>query len=105
MIPAELLVQRLREAGFGLFSGTPCSYLTPLINRVMDLQHLKVRQITVPLNKTVTAASNTTAGELLEMYRQYRFTRLPIWQQERKTRRIVGIVNLQTLLYANELLR
>jgi magnesium and cobalt exporter, CNNM family len=75
-----------------------------MINRVMDLQHLKVRQITVPLNKTATAASNTTVGQLLEMYRQYRFTRLPIWQHEGKTRRIVGIVNLQTLLYANELL-
>ena len=35
-----------------------------MINRVMDLQHLKVRQITVPLNKTVTAASNTTAGRI-----------------------------------------
>ncbi len=32
MIPAELLLQRLREAGFGLIAGVPCSYLTPLID-------------------------------------------------------------------------
>ena len=75
-----------------------------MINRVMDLQHLKVRQITVPLSKTFTATVTTTVSDLLEMYRQHRITRLPIWQEEGKTRRIVGIVNLQTLLYTNELL-
>jgi phosphonopyruvate decarboxylase len=36
MIRAEAFVQELVQAGFGLFSGTPCSYLTPLINRVID---------------------------------------------------------------------
>lgn len=36
MIRAEMLVEALREAGFGLVSGTPCSYLTPLINTVID---------------------------------------------------------------------
>src|SRR3954468_8647651 len=36
MIQAEMFVRELRQAGFGLFSGTPCSYLTPLINRVID---------------------------------------------------------------------
>jgi phosphonopyruvate decarboxylase len=36
VIRAEVFVQALRDAGFGIFSGTPCSYLTPLINRVID---------------------------------------------------------------------
>jgi phosphonopyruvate decarboxylase len=36
MIRAEAFVDALRDAGFRLFSGTPCSYLTPLINRVID---------------------------------------------------------------------
>ena len=36
MIRAEVFVRQLRQAGFGLFSGTPCSYLTPLINQVID---------------------------------------------------------------------
>jgi phosphonopyruvate decarboxylase len=36
MIQADFFVRSLREAGFRLFSGTPCSYLTPLINRVID---------------------------------------------------------------------
>src|ERR1043166_4865955 len=32
MIRAENFLRELRRAGFGLISGTPCSYLTPLIN-------------------------------------------------------------------------
>jgi phosphonopyruvate decarboxylase len=36
MIQAEAFVRELRQAGFRLFSGTPCSYLTPFINRVID---------------------------------------------------------------------
>src|SRR5437763_15212390 len=36
MIRADVFVRELRQADFGLFSGTPCSYLTPLINRVID---------------------------------------------------------------------
>jgi phosphonopyruvate decarboxylase len=36
MIHAERFVKELVGAGFGLFSGTPCSYLTPLINCVID---------------------------------------------------------------------
>jgi phosphonopyruvate decarboxylase len=36
MIRADVFVAALRQAGFGLFTGTPCSYLTPLINTVID---------------------------------------------------------------------
>jgi phosphonopyruvate decarboxylase len=36
MIRAEFLVESLCKAGFRLFSGTPCSFLTSLINRVID---------------------------------------------------------------------
>lgn len=36
MIDPETFIQRLRESGFGMFSGVPCSYLTPLINTVID---------------------------------------------------------------------
>jgi phosphonopyruvate decarboxylase len=39
MMRAELLIEELRRAGFGLFSGVPCSYLTPLINAVIDSPH------------------------------------------------------------------
>lgn len=73
-----------------------------MINRVMDLQHLTVREITVPLSKAVTATVDAPVDQLMDLYRQKRFTRLPIWQGQGRTRRIAGIVNLQTLLYAQE---
>jgi len=36
MIRAESFIEQLCSAGFGLVSGVPCSYLTPLINTVID---------------------------------------------------------------------
>lgn len=36
MLSASDVVGRLADAGFTLFSGVPCSYLTPLINEVID---------------------------------------------------------------------
>ena len=36
MIQGESFVRALRPAGFGLVSGTPCSYLTPLVNAVIS---------------------------------------------------------------------
>ncbi len=36
MIPADAFLGPLRDAGFDFFTGVPCSYLTPLINRVIS---------------------------------------------------------------------
>ena len=36
MIGADVFIQHLRGAGFEAFSGVPCSFLTPLINRIID---------------------------------------------------------------------
>ena len=33
---ADVLLEALSQRGFGLFSGVPCSYLTPLINATID---------------------------------------------------------------------
>lgn len=36
MIPADAFLDPLREAGFDFFTGVPCSFLTPIINRVIS---------------------------------------------------------------------
>ena len=41
MIEADAFLERLRGAGFGLVSGVPCSYLTPLINAAIDSTALR----------------------------------------------------------------
>ena len=33
---AEVLLNTLTEFGYGIYSGVPCSYLTPLINATID---------------------------------------------------------------------
>jgi phosphonopyruvate decarboxylase len=35
MIPAARFIDAASERGFGLYTGVPCSFLTPLINRVI----------------------------------------------------------------------
>ena len=41
MIRADEVVQCLRHAGFELFTGVPCSYLTPLIDAVIDARDIR----------------------------------------------------------------
>ncbi len=36
MIPADAFLRPLGEAGYDFFTGVPCSFLTPIINRVID---------------------------------------------------------------------
>jgi phosphonopyruvate decarboxylase len=36
LIPAEAFLRPLGEAGYSFFAGVPCSFLTPIINRVID---------------------------------------------------------------------
>ncbi|TDI43642.1 MAG: phosphonopyruvate decarboxylase [Acidobacteria bacterium] len=41
MIAPELFAQALLRRGFGMFSGVPCSYLTPLINTVIESDDIR----------------------------------------------------------------
>lgn len=41
MIDASSFIEATRDRGFGLYSGVPCSYLTPFINRVIDDRELR----------------------------------------------------------------
>ena len=41
MIRADAVVQLFRQAGFRLFTGVPCSYLTPLIDTVIDSSDIR----------------------------------------------------------------
>ena len=46
MISSDLFLDACRQNGFQLFSGTPCSYLKPLINAVIDDNSLEYRDVT-----------------------------------------------------------
>jgi CBS domain containing-hemolysin-like protein len=70
-----------------------------MINRVLDLQTLTVRQAIVPLDQVVTIGAKATVGEVLALGRQRKLTRFPVWEERDGTRRIIGLANLNPLLY------
>ena len=73
-----------------------------MINRVLDLQHLSVGQLTTPLEKAITVDTQTAMYQALQLCREHNRTRLPVWGGEGDRRRIVGVLSLKTLLYQND---
>jgi CBS domain containing-hemolysin-like protein len=74
-----------------------------MINRVLDLQTLTVRQAMSPLAQAVTVGTATPVREVLALAREHKLTRLPVWQDRGGQRRIAGLVSLDPLLYQAEL--
>ena len=70
-----------------------------MINRVMDLQTLTVRQAMVPLDQAATVTAQTPIPEVLSLGRQRKLTRFPVWETRDGSRRIIGLVSLNSLLY------
>jgi CBS domain containing-hemolysin-like protein len=73
-----------------------------MINRVLDLQHLRVRDVTTPLDQVVSLATRTALGEVMALARARRINRFPVWTGEGPARRVVGLLNVRSLLYRGE---
>jgi len=74
-----------------------------MINRVLDLQSLTVRQVMRPLPEAVTVTTATTVAEALALCRERNFTRLPVWETRDGQPRIIGLISLKLLLYQADL--
>jgi putative hemolysin len=74
-----------------------------MINRVLDLQHLTVGQIAVPLEKAAAVTTRASMAEVLRSCRERNLTRLPVWEDGGGRRRVAGVVSLKTLLYQSDL--
>jgi CBS domain containing-hemolysin-like protein len=70
-----------------------------MINRVLDLQSLTVRQAMAPLENAVTVTAQTPISRVLALCREHKLTRLPVWETRDGQPRILGLVNLDPLLY------
>lgn len=73
-----------------------------MISRVMDLQIKTIRQASTPMSEAVCVTLQTLMGEALEVAREHRLTRFPVWNQEKAPRRVVGMVSLKRLLYEGD---
>ena len=74
-----------------------------MINRVLDLQSLTVRQAVTPLNQAATVTAQTSLGQALALCRDRGVTRLPVWETRDRQQRIVGLLSLKTVLFQAEL--
>ena len=73
-----------------------------MINRVLDLENLTVRQIIKPMADVVTISAEATAADALKVFRQSGHTRLPVWQQRDGAQRIAGILSAESLMFSAE---
>jgi CBS domain containing-hemolysin-like protein len=70
-----------------------------MINRVLDLQTLTVRQAMKPLEQAVAMTAQTPVSAALALCREQKLTRLPVWETRDGQQRIIGLLALNTLLY------
>jgi len=74
-----------------------------MINRVLDLQTLTVRQTMKPLTRAATVTLQTPLSEALALARERKVTRLPAWDERGGSRRIAGLLSMNTVLYQTDL--
>ncbi len=74
-----------------------------MVNRVLDLQTLTVRQVATPIAHTVTVEATATVREVLDRAREQMFSRLPVWEGRAGGRRITGLVSVEAMLFRPDL--
>lgn len=70
-----------------------------MIQRVLDLQNRRVRQLAIPLSEAVTVPAEAPLEQALQLCREHGVSRLPVWQGEGAARRIAGTLSLRAVLY------
>ncbi|MFN3407590.1 MAG: CNNM domain-containing protein [Limisphaerales bacterium] len=84
----------MQETGQGITSDERA-----MVNRVLDLQNLTVRQVCIPLAIAETITADAPLATLFAKARESRHTRFPVWDVRDQRRRIVGLVDLDVVLY------
>ena len=68
-----------------------------MINNVVDFGDAQARDIMVPRINMVFASEDATYDELLDIYRESMFTRIPVYRDT--TDNVIGIINMKDLLF------
>jgi CBS domain containing-hemolysin-like protein len=74
-----------------------------MIGRVLDLQTITVRQIEVPMDKAASLMLGTPLADAFKLCDERHLTRLPVWQDTGGQRRVIGIFDLDTIIYRADL--
>jgi CBS domain containing-hemolysin-like protein len=86
----------MQESALGLTSEEKT-----MINRVLDLPNLRVRHVMVPWAKTIRVEDSLPLAGVLAICRERGLTRIPV--TDATTRRISGVINLEDILYLENL--
>jgi len=73
-----------------------------MINRILDLQNQRVRDVMTPMSKAVTMSSDGTAGQMLRVARERGVSSVPLWKASGRQRRVLGVVTLGSVLYEGD---
>jgi CBS domain containing-hemolysin-like protein len=74
-----------------------------MINRILDLRNLRIRDLMTPIDRAATLDSSATVQDLLDLVRQRQVSYVPLWRYLAPDRRILGVVALSSVLYENTL--
>jgi len=74
-----------------------------MINRVLDLQNLTVRQAMKPMEQAIATDADAPLAQVLAVSKERRLTRFPVWESRDGRKRIIGLISLKTLLFRTDL--
>ena len=72
-----------------------------MINRVLDLDNLRVRHVSIPLAAAATVPSAAPMSQVLALCQERNFNRIPVL--DTKTGRVAGVINVTWALYSGKL--
>ena len=93
----EELRQLMTESGQGLTDDERV-----MIDRVLDLQNIQVRELAKPFENFQEIHENMTVGDVVRNFKVETYTRLPVWAATDSRKRIAGVVNLRRLIFLDE---
>ena len=70
-----------------------------MIDRVLDLQKIPVRDLAVSFENLPEITSEMTVEELVQKHSVEASIRIPVWEVSGEHRRIVGVINLRRLIF------
>ena len=74
-----------------------------MINRVLDLQAQTLQAVTTPIAVALTVTAETKIADFLAQCRERGRTRFPVWDVRAGQRRIVGLIDLDEVIYRADL--
>ena len=71
-----------------------------MIYNVFDLGDVKAKEVMVPRVHVAFADVNSSYRELIEIFKEYKFTRLPVYEDT--TDNVIGTINMKDLAFCFE---